>query len=135
MTKRILAVDDNPVMLDVYLQLLTQEGCQVTVAKDGSEALKVLEAGNPDLVLLDIEMPNISGWQFLEIMRGRVEWHDIPVIMVTGLIEPSDDSREALPEYNLYVTKKTTGKELLLLVEQALDGTLAAAGLPEPDTS
>lgn len=134
MGKRILAVDDNPVMLDVYRWLLTEEGYDVTLAKDGSQALNSLEAGEPDLVLLDIEMPNISGWQLLEIMRGRVEWHDIPVIMVTALIEPSDENRETLPEYNLYVTKKTTGKELLLLVEQALDGSLAASALPEPDT-
>ncbi len=131
--KRILAVDDNPVMLDVYWHLLTEEGYEVTLAKDGSQALKSLEAGDPDLVLLDIEMPDISGWQLLEIMRSRVEWHDIPVIMVTALIEPSDENRETLPEYNLYVTKKTTGKELLLLVEQGIDGTLGAWAPAESD--
>ena len=120
-------------MLDVYWHLLTEEGYEVTLAKDGSQALKSLEAGDPDLVLLDIEMPDISGWQLLEIMRSRVEWHDIPVIMVTALIEPSDENRETLPEYNLYVTKKTTGKELLLLVEQGIDGTLGAWAPAESD--
>ena len=133
MGQRILAVDDNPVMLDVYWHLLSEEGYEVTLAKDGSQALKSLEAGDPDLVLLDIQMPDISGWQLLEIMRNRVDWHDIPVIMVTALIEPSDENRETLPEYNLYVTKKTTGKELLLLVEQGLDGTLGAWAPPESD--
>ena len=133
MAKRILAVDDNHVMLDVYSHLLTEEGYEVTIAKDGAQALKALEVEDPDLVLLDIEMPNISGWQVLEIMRSRVEWHEIPVIMVTALIEPSDDSCETLPEYNLYVTKKTTGKELLLLVEQGLDGTLGAWAPAESD--
>ncbi len=126
MAKRILAVDDNPVMLDVYIQLLTQEGYQVTVAKDGSEALKVLEAEDLDLVLLDIGMPNISGWQLLEIMRSRVEWHDIPVIMVTALIQPSATGDEPHPGYDCYVTKKVTGRELLTLVAEALEGTVGA---------
>ena len=124
--KRILAVDDNPVMLEVYWQFLTQEGYEVTVAKDGSEALKALEAGDPDLVLLDIEMPNMSGWQLLEIMRSRVEWHEIPVIMVTALIERGATEEGAHPVYDCYVTKKTTGSELLTLVAEALEGAVGA---------
>ncbi len=126
MAKRILAVDDNAVILDVYIQLLTQEGYEVTAAKDGSQALKALEAGNPDLVLLDIEMPNMSGWQLLEIMRSRVEWHKIPVIMVTALMESSVSGDGVHPEYDCYVTKKTTGGELLTLVAEALEGAVGA---------
>ncbi len=132
MTKQILAVDDNPVMLEVYMQLLTGEGYEVTVAKDGAQALNVLEAEDPDLVLLDIEMPNMSGWQLLEIMRSRVEWHEIPVIMVTALMAPSVSDDGGHPEYDCYVTKKTTGGELLTLVAEALEGAVdAPAESPE----
>ena len=136
MRKRILAVDDNSVMLDVYMQLLGAEGYEVTLAKDGAEALKALETGeNPDLVLLDIEMPNVSGWQLLEIMRKRVDWHEIPVIMVTALIEPSVSEQESHPKYDCYVTKKVTGGELLTLVSQALEDTLAASAQSRVDNS
>ena len=134
MAKRILAVDDNSVILEVYIQLLSAEGYEVSVAKDGSEALKVLETWQPDLVVLDIGMPNLSGWQLLEIMRSRVEWHDIPVIMVTALLEPPPVEKESYPEYNCYVTKKVTGNELLALVAQNLEDTVAAPVESPPDT-
>jgi len=133
--KRILAVDDNHVMLDVYSHLLTEEGYEVTIAKDGVQALKALEVEDPDLVLLDIEMPNISGWQVLEIMRSRVEWHEIPVIMVTALIEPSATEEESHPEYDCYVTKKATGGELLTLVAEALEGAVATPAESPADNS
>jgi len=122
--KRILAVDDEVIMREVYMAILSDEGYEVTVAKDGLEAVKALEVETPDLVLLDIEMPKLNGWEFLEIIRRKAEWHEIPVIMVTGWVEPSAAEQASLPNYSCYLTKKKTGQDLLVLVEKALDGTL-----------
>ena len=124
MPKRTLAVDDNAVMRDVYLHLLSDEGYVLTVASDGWAALEALGAYTPDLVLLDIVMPKLSGWEVLETIPSTREWHDIPVLMVTGLIETSAAEADGYPRYDCYLTKKKTGKDLLVLVDKALEGTL-----------
>ena len=125
MTHHILAVDDSLQMLEVYQYLLTERGYKISTAKNGHEALEVLESKRPDLILLDIDMPKVSGWELLEIIRSRPDWRDIPVVMVTALVEPASEARARLPQYECYVTKKATGNDLLLLVEGVLAGTLA----------
>ena len=135
MGQRILAVDDNPVMRDIYMHVLGAAGYEVLMASNGSEALKVLEAEDPDLVLLDIEMPIMSGWQLLEIMRARMEWEDIPVLLVTALLEPSALELASTPRYDCYLTKKTTGKDLLQLVEHVLACNGTALAAPESEAN
>jgi CheY-like chemotaxis protein len=127
MGRCILAVDDDSIMREIYARVLGEAGFEVLMARNGTEALKTLEIETPDLVLLDIEMPGTTGWEVLETMRSRVAMRDIPVILVTGLVEPSAAERASRPRYDCYLTKKTTGKELLMLVEQVLAGGLAPA--------
>ena len=135
MKKRILAVDDNPMMRQVYERVVSDAGYDVTVVRDGIEALRTLEAETPDLILLDIDMPNLSGWEVLEIVRKDRRWEETPIIMVSALPEPVHGGRAASLEYNCYVTKKKTGKDLLILVEQALRGSLASVGRDKLDNS
>jgi CheY-like chemotaxis protein len=121
-------VDDNYVLREIYWAVLNGAGYEVDTAADGCVALKKLEAQDRDLLILDIEMPNMTGWQLLEIMRGRIDWQDVPVILVTALVEPSAVALASSPRYNCYLSKKITGQELLRLVEQVLaEGTTAAA--------
>ena len=124
MSHCILAVDDLPGMREVYYALLSEEGYEVMVAKDGHEALSLLESQSPDLILLDIDMPGLTGWEVLETVRSNGEWQEIPVIMVTALTEPPSIERDSYTHYDCYVTKKQTGNDLLELVEQALSGDL-----------
>jgi len=133
MGKRILAVDDNGVMRGIYSRVLGEAGYEMSMARDGAEALKILEAEEPDLVLMDVEMPKLSGWEVLAIMRNRVEWQHVPVIMATGLLEPSATELASLPRHECYVTKKITGKELLELVERVLAAGSAAQAAREPE--
>ena len=125
MGKHILAVDDNPLMLEVYGAVLGAAGYEVATAGDGLQALEYLERQleSPDLVLLDVDMPRMTGWELLEIMRRRVEWHEVPVIMVSALIEPPAEELQQLPVFQCYVTKKETGTELVELVRSVLDGS------------
>ncbi len=124
MSQRILAADDDAVMREIYQYVLTGTGYEVTVVPDGREALAALRAKAFHLVLLDIKMPGVSGWAVLEVIRSTPEWQDIPVVMVSALPEPPSDNVDASRRYDCYVTKKKTGNELLVLVDQALKGTL-----------
>lgn len=82
----ILVVDDNPKFLE---EALPMYGYNVTVALDGLEALKILadEKSNFDLVLLDVMMPNMNGWDTLKAIRKNKETQHIPVIMITAVSE------------------------------------------------
>ncbi len=125
MAQRVLAVDDEIVMREVYEYVLADAGYEVTVARDGREALVALGREVPDLILLDVKMPNLSGWETLEVIRTTSEWRGIPVVMVSALPEPPGDEVDASRRYDCYLTKKKTGNDLLVLVDQALNGALS----------
>ena len=120
MAKRILVADDEPMIIRAYLGVLGAEGYEVRAAKDGEEALARLEEEPADLVLLDIGMPGLTGWDVLATMRGRAEWRDIPVIIVTGSPEFEPIIPYADSTYQYLLRKKETGKELLQLVARVL---------------
>jgi len=78
----IMVVDDDHDILRIVSRTLELEGYTVSLANDGKEALALLEKRHPDLVLLDVMMPELDGFQVLELLRQR---SDVPVIMVTAL--------------------------------------------------
>jgi CheY-like chemotaxis protein len=82
--KTILVVDDEDDVRDFLSTVLEDCGFQVTTAADGAEALEQVEATVPDLISLDLVMPNKSGMRFLHDLRRRQEWRDIPVVIVTA---------------------------------------------------
>ncbi len=127
MSQCLIAADDDPVIREVYQYVLGDAGYDVTVVRNGRQVLAALHTLTPDLILLDIKMPDLSGWEVLEVIRTTPEWQDIPVVMVSALPEPPSDNVDASRRYDCYVTKKKTGNELLVLVDQALKGTLTTA--------
>ena len=80
----IMAVDDEPTILRVLRRILEPEGYEVILASDGSSALALLDERKPDLVILDIMMPGLNGFQVLDSIRERF---DVPVIMLTARCE------------------------------------------------
>jgi CheY-like chemotaxis protein len=88
----VLMVDDDPTARDVLRRLLAKAGWQATEAADGRECLAVLERLRPAVVLLDLMMPGMDGFEVLEAMRREEAWRDIPVVVVTA----KDLSREEL---------------------------------------
>jgi signal transduction histidine kinase/DNA-binding response OmpR family regulator len=97
----VLVVDDDPKSRDVLRRTLTREGWTVAEAASGREALDHLERGRPALVLLDLMMPEMDGFEVLERMRGDEAWRDIPVIVVTA----KDLTREDADRLNGHVAK------------------------------
>ena len=87
---RILAVDDTPRDLDLLAQILEQQGYQLTLARDGAEALEMATRERPDLVLLDILMPGIDGIEVCRQLKAEPTTLDIPVIFLTSQSKPED---------------------------------------------
>jgi len=84
---RILIAEDNPANRDILRRRLEKDGHQVTETQDGREALEQLERGDYDLLLLDILMPRLDGFETLAYIRRNERFHDLPVIMISALDE------------------------------------------------
>ncbi len=82
-SKPILVVDDDEAILDIVEMTLDDEGYDVTRAQDGSEALRALESLDPDLILLDMRMPVMNGWEFAETYRQKFP-HRSPIVVMTA---------------------------------------------------
>ena len=86
MSKKILVVDDEPDILFTIGQMLEISGFEIIKANSGDEAIKTLKDlhANPDLILLDIMMPEISGWDVAAKIKENPEWKDIPIVFLTA---------------------------------------------------
>jgi two-component system KDP operon response regulator KdpE len=118
MTKKILVVDDEPAQLRLVNQVLSNNGYKVLQASNGQESLRIVFEEKPDLVLLDVMMPGIDGWQTCSCLR---EITDIPIIMLTGKRNSEDDIVRGLEcGADEYLSKPLGNRELLARVRSAL---------------
>jgi len=88
MPKKILIVEDEEIILDLLRRKISQEGYDVSTAKDGQEGLKLMKMMKPDLVLLDIVMPKMGGFDVMEEMQKDSELKKIPIIVVSNSGQP-----------------------------------------------
>ena len=88
MAKKILLVEDEEIMIDLLQKKLTKEGYEISVARDGEEGLKAMREVKPDLILLDIIMPKIGGFEVMEEMGKDKNLKDIPVIVISNSGQP-----------------------------------------------
>lgn len=109
----ILLVDDNPQNLELLQAYLEELPCKVVLAEDGDEALRAVEKSHPDLILLDIMMPRMSGFQVCSKLKSTPATSDIPVVMVTALNEVSDVERAVDCGADDFLTKPVHRVELL----------------------
>ena len=109
---KILIVDDEPFNVDLLEQELEEQGYATCVAADGAEALDILAAEIPDLVLLDWMMPGMNGIEVLERMRATPAWRGVPVIMLTARGTTEDKVQGLDAGANDYVTKPIDESEL-----------------------
>ena len=84
MPASILVVEDNAVAREMLLLLLAEQGFIVTGAEDGSAALKLIESGRPDLIITDIQMPNLDGIGLIKELRKRPEMSDVPILIFSA---------------------------------------------------
>lgn len=131
MTQRVLIVDDNPDVLATTRTILTKHGWHVDVASNGQAALKYLETTIPDLVLLDVIMPELSGFDVLDRIRSTPATGRLPVVLVTAKSEGDDLLEGYQHEADLYLTKPCTARELL----SAIGTVLRRSEADKPDPS
>jgi len=121
MGNKILAIDDDPAFLRLVEQVLTQKGYEVLTASSGQEGLRILFAHKPDLVLLDVVMTKMDGWQTCQRIR---DISDIPIIMITGKYNAEEDIVRGL-DYGAddYLIKPVGNRELIARVRAVLRRT------------
>ncbi len=90
MTARVLVVDDDPEVVAAVGEALQDDGYRVETATDGASALKSVLEAPPDLIVLDVRMPNLNGWEFCEIVRRQSHTRDVPVLFLTACTEVRD---------------------------------------------
>jgi DNA-binding response OmpR family regulator len=129
----ILVADDDPDILMLVATMLEREGHVVVRAEDGQAAVKCLFERRPDLVILDIDMPRLDGWQVLERIR---EVSSVPVIMLTAQGGELDKVRGLRGGADDYVTKPFGRQELAARVDAALRrGAAATEAAAPPDVT
>jgi CheY-like chemotaxis protein len=129
-----LVVDDHKATVALIRSSLEQLGLQVTSANNGAECLLAVAKKKPDLILLDVNMPLMDGFQALHILQQSPDTRDIPVIMLTAR---SDDTDVALGwrwGVTSYLTKPFAVEHLVALVRRVLAGA-AAVGAEEMSTT
>jgi two-component system, OmpR family, alkaline phosphatase synthesis response regulator PhoP len=116
----VLVVDDNEQNLELLQAYLEGGGWEIRSARDGIEALESVENTQPDLILLDIMMPRMSGFQVCAKLKGSPKTRDIPVIMVTALNENADVEKAVESGADDFLTKPVHRLELLTRVKAHL---------------
>ena len=117
MANSVLIVEDDKNIADLLRLYLEKDGYQVTVAGDGGEGLEKFRANQPDLVLLDVMMPVMDGWQVCRAIRAESQ---VPVIMLTAKSETDDKVMGLKTGADDYITKPFEMKEVLARIEAVL---------------
>jgi DNA-binding response OmpR family regulator len=113
MSKRVLVAEDEPNIVAALEFLLQSNGYEVQVARNGEEALRMVETGHPDLVLLDVMMPQRSGYEVCKEIRERGDMSHIKIVMLSAKGRDAEVSRGLALGADLYVTKPFSTRELI----------------------
>lgn len=116
----ILVVDDSPMIVDVFVAMLERGGYKPTAAYSGPECLEILKDMSPDLILLDIMMEPMDGWETLENIKTNPDTRDIPVMMLTAKQLTPEEAQEYGAYIEDYVMKPTTHRQLYEAIEYIL---------------
>jgi CheY-like chemotaxis protein len=113
MSKKILVADDEPHIVTALEFLLQRNGFEVQVARNGDEALNLIESGQPDLVLLDVMMPSVDGWEMLRRVQERYGAGAIPVVMFSGKVDEQAQQQAAVNGAQGFVGKPFDLQQLI----------------------
>lgn len=130
--KTILVVEDSQTSRKVISMLLVRRGYAILEAQSGTEALEQLGGCTPDLVLLDVMLPDMSGYEVLTRLRQSPASAEVPVVMLTGKNKPSDRLKGLFHGTNEYLTKPFDPAKLLAVLEKYLTGEEPVAKAPPP---
>ena len=120
MAKKVLIVDDEPNIVTALEFLLQQSGYEVRVAATGEEAFAQIESFAPDLVLLDVMLPKVSGYEVCQRIRSREDWKGIRIVMLSAKGREVEVSKGVSLGADLYVTKPFSNTDLVAKIDGLL---------------
>jgi DNA-binding response OmpR family regulator len=121
MTQKILIVDDEPNIVVPLQFLMERNGYETAVAQSGEEALEAISKEHPDLILLDIMLPGIDGFEVCEIVKLKPEWKDIKIIFLTAKGRDVDIAKGMVLGADDYITKPFSNKQIVECVQKLLE--------------
>jgi DNA-binding response OmpR family regulator len=130
-SKKVLIADDEPSIVAAVEFLLRRAGYEVRVARDGEEALKLVEASTPDLVLLDVMMPGKSGYEVCARLRERAEWRDLKIIMLSAKGRDAEVSKGLSLGADVYVTKPFSTRDLMAKIQGLIESSASGSSKGE----
>jgi DNA-binding response OmpR family regulator len=120
-TKVILCIEDEQEMIDLIRLILSRRGFEIRGANGGKEGLEIIRKDHPDLVLLDLMMPEMDGWEVYQQMKADEATKDIPVIVVTAKAQSIDKVLGLhIAKVDDYIAKPFSPQELLNSVDKVL---------------
>ncbi|MFA6422881.1 MAG: response regulator [Patescibacteria group bacterium] len=105
---KILVADDDVVLRDMYKARLEDSGYEIITASNGEEAMARATDSSPDLILLDVMMPKVNGFDCLDMLKSTAETKKIPVVILTALVQDSDRERGVKGGADDYIVKSET---------------------------
>jgi CheY-like chemotaxis protein len=120
MKKRILVVDDNDLNLKLMTYLLATEDCEVLTAVDAQQARRTLSESKPDLMLLDLQLPDMDGLQLTRLLREDPATSSLRIVAVTAYAMKGDEERAKAAGVDVYVTKPIAKDEFRKTVSRLL---------------
>lgn len=124
MAARILVVEDNAANLELVRYLLAFTGYMVSQASDGGQGIVLALQERPDLILCDLQMPVVDGYQVLAQLRQHAETADIPVVAVTAFSMPNDRQKVLTAGFNGYLSKPLEPETFVAQIEEFLPAQL-----------
>jgi two-component system, cell cycle response regulator DivK len=124
MTKKVLLVEDNLSTVDVLEKALQYLGYEVRVAKNGLEAVKMAVSELPDLVVMDIMLPELDGFEATRRLRENPSTRDVPILAATAKTMPGDKERCLAAGCDSYIAKPFDHRELRNAINSAFKGRL-----------
>jgi len=121
MAHKILIVDDEPNIVISLEYLMQREGFEVSVARDGTQAIEAIERNPPDLVLLDVMMPGKTGFEVCQHVRSIDQLRDVVIVMLTAKGREADVAKGLALGANAYVTKPFSTRALVAQVRTLLN--------------
>ncbi len=120
MSEKILVIDDDPVVLKIATRVLQRAGYEVITAADATDGLNKAAETSPDLVILDVMLPGMDGFDVCRYLRSNPETAHLPIIMFTGKVLPREQQMGYTAGADDYLTKPVNATELLSRVESTL---------------
>jgi len=120
-SRKILIVEDNPVNMELFTDLLSLRNCECLCAEEGSSAIELARSGKPDLILLDIQLPGMDGLSVASELRSHEETRHIKIVAVTAYAMKGEKDIFLEKGFDGYISKPIDNKDFLDKVESFLE--------------